>query len=253
MHEAKARRGLGRRPHPLYPLVILTVAVILSSCSEGNRAADLPHPSGGEMEDVPRPSPSEATTARFEVMLPLSEDGQPAHDALLKGPGDFATGELAYTSFLGGKPYQEHFDSGTTINYERYVVSPVWNKTARDARSTAVFTIRNRLVATTDPLGYLKSIADEVVEVGTETVRAVTTTHYRASGDLGRPETEDHLPVDVWIDENGRTRRFLYRNLELGKEHVYVSEFYDFGVSVDHLEPPPPDNVIDLVDREAGS
>lgn len=106
VHEAKARRGLGRRPHPLYPLVILTVAVILSSCSEGNGAADLPNPSGGEMEEVARPSPSEATTARFEVMLPLSEDGQPTRDALLKGMGDFATGELAYTSFLGGKPYR---------------------------------------------------------------------------------------------------------------------------------------------------
>jgi hypothetical protein len=64
-------------------------------------------------------------------------------------------------------------------------------------------------------LEYLKSVSEEVTTVGTETVRQVETTHYRAFGDLGRPETDNQLPVDVWIDENNRTKRFLYPNLEL--------------------------------------
>lgn len=204
-----------------FTLLILAVAFTLASCSGS----------------------SGATTARFETMLPFSEDGEPTSDFLLVGLGDFATGELSYTSFLGHQPYEEHLDLGVAVTYVKYPTSPKWNKRNRNPRVTAITSLRNRLVASMNALEYLKSVSEEVTTVGTETVRQVKTTHYRASGDLGRPETDSQLPVDVWIDEDGRTRRFLYRNLELWKEYEYVTEFYGFGVSVDDIEPPPPDKV----------
>lgn len=79
--------------------------------------------------------------------------------------------------------------------------------------------------------------------MGREEVRGTETTHYRGVvnlGEMGAPPEYDRFPLEVWIDDSGRTRR--YSQQQLGSESTVVWEFYDFGISVD-LVPPPPEKV----------
>lgn len=124
----------------------------------------------------------------------------------------------------------------------------------------------------TDPrqtLRYLRGASDDVTEVGEEVVRGTDTMHYRATLDLRKAAAEydgevreamesaidalgtDTMPVDVWIDDEGRARK-----VELTQDMTEVSggqvgtavttiELFDFGVDVD-VEPPPADQVADL-------
>lgn len=52
------------------------------------------------------------------------------------------------------------------------------------AQAVAVVSFRNNLAASTQALDYLSSVAEDVTEVGTETVRGTETVHYRATVDL---------------------------------------------------------------------
>jgi hypothetical protein len=81
----------------------------------------------------------------------------------------------------------------------------------------------------------------EVEELGSEDVRGVETTRYRA---LVRPPgapAERTLPVDVWIDGDGLVRRLRAAD---GTETVTV-ELYDFEADV-AIEPPAPEQVTAL-------
>ncbi len=122
-------------------------------------------------------------------------------------------------------------------------------------------------------LALLKGTADSVEEVGTEDVRGEKTTHYRATVDLRRATEQagavrdrrqfeaflDQFPsetiaVDVWLDDEGRTRR-LRMDQPLpetpglaappGAGVIVTIELYDFGVD-ERIEIPPPDEVTDL-------
>lgn len=84
--------------------------------------------------------------------------------------------------------------------------------------------------ASTDPtqqLEYLRGVSGSVEQVGREEVRGVRTTHYRAVIDLEKAFAKtgagttseaydqmvqqmstDEVPVDVWIDEQDRVRRY---------------------------------------------
>lgn len=124
----------------------------------------------------------------------------------------------------------------------------------------------------TDPgqyLRWLKATGADVEEIGTESVRGVETTHYRASVDLDKvvetaaPEVRgatkawidrlkseldsDEVPIDVWVDGDGLVRR-IQQDYELrGTKTEITLELYDFGVEVD-AEAPPADDVVDLDD-----
>ncbi|MEU5223596.1 hypothetical protein AB0G55_13175 [Streptomyces toyocaensis] len=120
---------------------------------------------------------------------------------------------------------------------------------------------------------YAKAITDkDVTEVGTEKVDGVNTTHYRVSVDVARLPGGDQmrkqlgptLPMQVWLDDEGRLRRQQIdmtvkapasasakpdggaapRQLEM----TTVMEFSDFGTEVD-AEAPRADQVTDMTDR----
>ncbi|HEX2235197.1 MAG TPA: hypothetical protein VHK89_02875 [Actinomycetota bacterium] len=110
-----------------------------------------------------------------------------------------------------------------------------------------------------------------VDDVGTERVRGARTTHYRMTLDLLRAAEKategarasvdaliarsrtDALDADVWIDDEGRMRKMTY-GVDLATSDgsaddntMTVSmELYEFGVDV-AVEPPPPDEVVDLL------
>lgn len=111
---------------------------------------------------------------------------------------------------------------------------------------------------------YAKAITDkDVAKKGTATVNGVKTTHYRVSvdvaelpnGDTLRKQVGPALPMDVWLDDEGRMRR---QQMDMtikapeatqrssadassapGKVTVRtVMDFTDFGTEVEADEPP---------------
>lgn len=104
-------------------------------------------------------------------------------------------------------------------------------------------------------LDLLRGATDDVEEVGTETVRGVAATRYRASLSLDKmldqapnQEAADRLrsrveafggsdgtiPCDVWIDRDGLPRRMsMALELPTGGAMTMVVEVFDYGVEVD--------------------
>ena len=88
--------------------------------------------------------------------------------------------------------------------------------------------------------------SDKVEKLGSDEIRGVTTTHYRAHLDkskLGIDGKQSELGVvEAWIDEQGLPRRV---RVPYGGENdaVAVADLFDFGVSVD-VEAPPADDIL---------
>jgi hypothetical protein len=113
-----------------------------------------------------------------------------------------------------------------------------------------------------DPLGPLDLLrwpVAEIDELGREQVREATTRHLRASldltgggGDAPPPDSFEArlvaagietLPVDVWIDDEGRVRR-LRLSVDAAGELTTTFEVFDIGSDVEVAVPDPTD-VID--------
>jgi hypothetical protein len=92
----------------------------------------------------------------------------------------------------------------------------------------------------------LTKASNKVEKLGSEEIRGVTTTHYRAHLDKSKLgiDGKQNEPgvVEAWIDEQGLPRRV---RVPYGGEHdpVAVADLFDFGVSVD-VEAPPADEIL---------
>ncbi len=122
-------------------------------------------------------------------------------------------------------------------------------------------------------LDFLRGASEDTRKVGEEKVRGADTTHYAATLDLDKaaqslaPDLRDdferataqlgtkQMPVDVWIDDDGRLRKMTYA-LDTSKLQGAASggatgkvtttvELFDFGVEVD-VQEPPAEQVTDL-------
>jgi hypothetical protein len=122
-------------------------------------------------------------------------------------------------------------------------------------------------------LDFLEAASGEIETVGSEELRGVTTTHYRATIDLReyeqlappgkRKELRDMLgdllqqagltemPFDVWLDDDGYVRK-LETSFSASPEGVggaveasMVLELYDYGADVG-IVPPPAADVADV-------
>jgi hypothetical protein len=111
-------------------------------------------------------------------------------------------------------------------------------------------------------LSYLTGASSNVQNLGSDTIRGVQTTHYRATVDLQKvmahaPARDrkslrgtlatlrqqlgsSTFPVDVWIDSAGRARRISEKMSmpSLGATMSMTEDLYDFGVAV-KITPPP--------------
>ena len=139
----------------------------------------------------------------------------------------------------------------------------------------------------TQALALLKSASDDATAVGSEKVRGVTTTHYKATLDLSKAASASQLdatakeklgslynnlkaPADVWIDSDGRLRKITYSldttklnpsalsdnpRITAGLQQLagidFTLELYQFGVPVS-VTAPPADQVSDVT-AEAGA
>ena len=125
-------------------------------------------------------------------------------------------------------------------------------------------------------LRYLRAVSGDTKRFGTERVRGVPTTRYRATIDLRKypsivaPDQRararasvDRLielsgtrsvPTEVWVDDR-RTVRRLRQSYAMKAtpgsaqraRTTQTIEFFDFGVEVD-VEPPPREEVVDFTD-----
>ncbi len=129
----------------------------------------------------------------------------------------------------------------------------------------------------TRQLEYLRGVSESVEKVGEERVRGVPTTHYEAIVDLNREVAgqdagveeanqglvkklgTSRLPVEVWVDEENRVRRYALdvgvpvpenadsRDASQGDDRLrtrMVVEYYDFGTPVE-VQAPPLDQTTD--------
>lgn len=156
----------------------------------------------------------------------------------------------------------------------RVIDGAVWTNSGSGWSSAPAGSADPTGALTTDPtsfLAYLRGVANDVREVGHDTVRGVDTTEYAAKIDLRRAiERADasgatraqvqfalgllgnvDLPVNVWIDAQDRVRKFeLEMDMSGALKHFgapsglhprmsIIVEFHDFGLPV-HVEAPPP-------------
>lgn len=126
-------------------------------------------------------------------------------------------------------------------------------------------------------LQFMRSVSDDVEELGTETIRGIPTTHYRATIDLRKyPELvppdkrdearrsadrlielsggEETSDVEVWVGKDKLVHRMKQeQNMKLpGQNQVtrstFTSDFVDHGAQV-RIQPPPDDEVRDVTDQ----
>ena len=122
-----------------------------------------------------------------------------------------------------------------------------------------------------DVFGFLKAVSGSIESVGSEEVRGVTTSHYRATLDpaklaelvpaeqresLGgvdeaaRQAGLTELPLDVWIDADQRIRKLSIEldakmpGSDKSLKASFVVELYDYGTPLE-LDLPPADQVAD--------
>jgi hypothetical protein len=127
-------------------------------------------------------------------------------------------------------------------------------------------------------LQYLRALTGTPQRIGSELVRGVATTHYRATVDLARVAGvlgADHsgqlraalakltaqigtsqLPVEVWVDGHGLVRRMaLALSLATGAQRAQLGmtiELFDFGPTPP-LTPPPDGEVFDATQAALGA
>jgi hypothetical protein len=126
-------------------------------------------------------------------------------------------------------------------------------------------------------LQYLQGASTGVHKVGAATVRGVATTHYAATVSLARLEQLQprnaaaykslssttgltSLPVDVWVDAQGRPRRVattmdITKGAAAGSRTAVTEDVYDYGVAVSVTAPPAGEvtDVSGLVGAAAGT
>ena len=125
----------------------------------------------------------------------------------------------------------------------------------------------------TQVLAYLKAASGDVTRVGSETVRGVATTHYKATIDFRKvPDSApadqraavrrsieqlieltgtSTSPIEVWIGEDGLARRIVTASTTgTGAQRISMRqriELFDFGTKVD-VAVPRASTVIDIGD-----
>lgn len=128
--------------------------------------------------------------------------------------------------------------------------------------------VGTQLADSTSPSSTAKVLAvtDDVKQVGSETLHGDKTTHYTGTIDVAKASAKLHndmakaavqkladsgvttMPVDVFLDDKGRLRRFVeHLTLTLNGTTRSLSvaiDFYDFGTQV-KVEAPPPAEVMD--------
>lgn len=291
-----------RRPHALFAALVALLAVAVAGC--GGSAVAVPELTS--LTPVAQTS-SAADSARFELTVGMTLPGldkslsfsaeggfdTPAKRAQMTFDlSSFAELMKSFGSSFGGtatgdfgSPEDwklEAIQDGDTA-YIRFPLiakklpaGKTWVKgDAKDlSQANAGQMSQFGSLAGTDPrdvFSLLKAVSGSIEAVGSDKIRGVETSHYRATLDLAKiaqlvPEAQRQslngldqsakqagltdLPLDVWIDADNRVRKL---SIDLDAKQPgsdqsvkasLVVELYDYGTPLD-LELPPADQVVD--------
>ncbi|OSC67910.1 hypothetical protein B5181_15410 [Streptomyces sp. 4F] len=218
---------------------------------------------------------AEAESARMTIKMKLSAEGETITS---NGEGviDLAQGDSTMTLTAEGKSIEQRVVDQVLYQKAAGQEAPggkPWTKI--DLKEVAAQQgMNNQQIG--DPAqtaAYAKAITDkDVSKVGTEKIDGVNTTHYRVSvdvaklpgGDQIRQQLGPTLPMQVWLDDEGRLRRQQIDMTVKAPASASakpdgsaspqqlktstVMDFSDFGTKVD-IEAPPTGQVTDMTDK----
>ena len=268
--------------------VALLASVLLAACGTGgNSAAPSPkaeRPTPLQTLTLVSAKTSAARTAKLAISVDTSLAGGQSLSMTGQGAIDFAARKLRMTMRSAGQTFNV-VRIGTTM----YLRSPgqeprpgkPWLKFDLAALSKASGTNLDSLMqgAGNDPtqaLDLLKGVSSNIREVGTEQVRGVETTHYKATLDLRKAASQQSqaarkqlarfldqaqvrsVPADAWVDGQGRLCKMRYAmelkpSASTGTVTVRTTmELFDYGTTVT-VAKPPASQVLDFGDLLGGA
>ena len=263
----------------------VAIGLLAAACGGGGTATAVT-----AVRDAPKKT-SDARTSRVEVLIerPGAAGAQAAAPIRTAGEFDFIAHRghmLIDLSQLGlpGPPIDAVYDNATVYTKLPPALAPglpagkSWVKVdlAAAGRTIGVDVAGLSQGQAGDPsqtFDYLRGASDDVTRVGTEVIRGIQTTHYKAVLDLNKaadqsPSARDAIksaikvlgsskqPAEAWIDAEGRVRRMRYA-VDLSKSKTAAStpgapanvtftiDLFDFGVPVQAVVPPA-GQVVDL-------
>jgi hypothetical protein len=263
-------------------LVVLgSIVLTLSACGSGSGSGTATAPTGrGAVELIASSADkaADAKTARISGEVTVTAKGE-TKTLPLDGAVDFGTGAFRFTydlSHLGlpgatsakiearmidGAMYMNlgGFEGAAGQGLSSMTGGKSWIKLDLSSLGLGAAGSSGGL-SDANPSGTLDLLrgVGDVTTVGTETLRGVSTTHYRATVDPQKAvdEAPDALrgqvgkglgaisgtiPVDVWIDGDGQARKITI-SVDAKTASVATSmEYYDFGTDVSVQAPPASD------------
>ncbi|MFF8633969.1 hypothetical protein ACF052_07180 [Streptomyces pilosus] len=218
---------------------------------------------------------AEAESARMTVRTQLAADGRTVTS---EGEGvlDLAEGDSVMTITAEGESLEQR-----VVDQMLYQKAPgqkapggkPWIKIDLEKVAAQQGVGNQQFGDPAQTAAFARAITDkDVTEVGTEKIDGVDTTHYRVSvdvaelpgGDRMREQLGPTLPMQVWLDDEGRLRRqqidMTVKNTASASakpgdgsapqqlKMSTVMQFTDFGTDVD-AEAPPAGQVTDMTDK----
>ncbi len=287
----------------IVPALVAPLLLVAACASEGDEGA-VEVKTGAEAVSALRAAPdaaAEAGTASFEMVMAMSFEGE-SFELTATGAYDAEAQRMSMSMDMGamfdelaeasGETVPEGLDGAMELVAEGdtfYMRAPMFSVLTGDAGWLSLSPEDLGVsadafgpgVGAYDPskmLESLRGVTGEPEAVGTEEVRGVDTTHYRASMDLEqalaaapadqREALEQQLrmlgdmsdadfPVDVWVDADGLPRRMqmdmgaLLAGLGEDGSMRMTMEFFDYGEPVS-IEIPSPDEVSSFKDAMGG-
>lgn len=262
-------------------------AAVLTGCGSDDKAGSAAEPSrsGGGAERSPsqvvqatNANTTKAGSARVKITTSVSADGR---SQTVKGSGvmDFDGGKSRLTLEQGGQRLEQR-----VVDQVIYQKPPEGEGALPEGKSWMKIDLRklrdsgaagsSDVNDPSDSFAYSKSLSEkDVKKVGKEKVGGVETTHYRVDLDIDklakgdakqarklREQLGTSVPVDLWIDGKGLTRRQQIEmtaqptggskasgSAEHGKAKV-VMDFSDFGTDVT-IGTPASGDTVDVTDK----
>lgn len=254
--------------------------------ADRSAAQGQPQSSPAQVVQATNKKTTQAETARIKLATTVDAGG---NSETITGSGvlDLQDGTSRMRLGQGGQQLEQR-----TVNQVLYQKPPAASGQLPEGKSWMKVDLQrlNRSQGTGGPamsdpansFAYTKSLSEkDVRKVGEETVNGVSTTHYWVDLDLSklaegdsaqerklRAQLGDNVPVDLWIDEDGLTRRQQIRmtvkdTAQTGGSGTsarqvqakVVMDFSGFGTEVDVAAPPSADtvDVTDKVSQQSGT
>jgi hypothetical protein len=150
-----------------------------------------------------------------------------------KGVVDFANDAMTLTVRAPGVDSTEMRYVGLTS----YIRDRTGEWVRHDTRGLGaeLINLKHRLREPGKALGYLRSVATTIDDVGQEPVRGKATTRHHGTVSLRSDDRTVVVGIDLWVDRHGRVVRLQ----EVNRTTETTYEFFDFGSNVSVRIPPP--------------